>query len=292
MSVLDHLKSALTLTAITLNLAFWLCGLVPAALLKAILPGLRESVDRFMDAVYRRAVAFDDLWLHHVSGARWSVSAFEADPDEVMIVLANHASWADILLLQSAIARKGPLLKFLSKRELIWIPILGLIFWAFDFPLLRREARAGEDEAARRRADQEAIRNACAVLKGRSAALMNFAEGTRFTPEKREAQKSPYEHLLTPRVGGLSLLREALDDDLSGVLDVTIVTRDRLSLWAFFAGRVGEVAVEVERIPAEDLPRERTELAAWLQGRWARKEARLAAARIGASDVEGSAPEV
>jgi hypothetical protein len=34
---------------------------------------------------------------------------------------------------------------------------------------------------------------------------MNFVEGTRFTPAKHAAQRSPYKHLLKPKAGGLAM---------------------------------------------------------------------------------------
>jgi 1-acyl-sn-glycerol-3-phosphate acyltransferase len=184
-------------------------------------------------------------------------------------------SWADILLVQSVLVRDGPLLKFLTKRELVFIPVLGVIFWAFDFPLLRRQTRGSKDVEARRRADAEALSSACEVVRARPAALMNFAEGTRLTEEKRLASASPYRHLLTPRVGGLSALVEALGDDLVSIVDVSLIYPETPSFWAFAAGQVGPIEIEIERITIAELPGGREALSGWLAEQWRRKDERI-----------------
>lgn len=278
MRLVDHLRSTVVLLGITLNLSFWVVGLVLLGVAKAIVPAFEETANRGMDRAYRTAVAIDDEILRAVSGVRWTDPVLDLPPDQLTLVISNHRCWADIFLLQSAIARHGPLLKFLTKRELVFIPILGIIFWAFDFPLLRRRAGRGEDEATRQAGDRAALHAACEVLRERPAALLNFVEGTRFTPEKQRATESPYPHLLRPRVGGLLLLLEALDD-LETIVDVTIVAGPEFRFWSFLAGRSGPIEVAAECLPASEAPRDREGLKAWLADRWAKKEARLAAAR-------------
>lgn len=279
MSPLEHGKSVLSLVIITLNLAFWVVLLVLLGLLKAVLPPARDWIDGVLEDCYRLAVAVDDAWLRGVVGARWRNPPLALPRDEVCLVLSNHASWADILMLQSAIARRGPVLKFLTKRELMWVPIFGVIFWAFDFPLLRRRTRPGQDETSRRAADAEALAAACDALRRRPAALANFAEGTRFTPEKRAAAGGPHRHVLSPRVGGVSALVDALGADLVSVVDVTIVSPAPLSFWEFLSGRLPEVEVEAERIPASTVPGTRAARAVWLEERWAEKDERIEQAR-------------
>ena len=47
-------------------------------------------------------------------------------PQEWYMVLANHQSWVDILILHRVFNNKIPFLKFFLKKELIFVPILGL----------------------------------------------------------------------------------------------------------------------------------------------------------------------
>ena len=161
----------------------------------------------------------------------------------------------------------------------MWIPIFGVVFWAFDFPLPRRRTKPGQAPEARRAADAEALRLACDALRRRPAAITNFAEGTRSTPEKRAATESPHRHLLAPRVGGFVSLVDALGSDLDSVVDATILSREPLSFWAFLSGRLAPITIEAERIPATALPKDRDALAAWLRARWAAKDERIERAR-------------
>ena len=279
MKLWSHAKSLVSLVVITAQLMFWVLGLMLASLVKLLVPPLRSTANRSMDGMYRIAVAIDDAWLRGVLGIDWTRPPLGLDRGNTYVVLANHASWSDILLLQSVLVRDGPVLKFLVKRSLMWVPIFGVIFWAFDFPRLRRRARSGEDEIVRRRRDLDALRSACEVVRERPAALMVFAEGTRFTPEKRLDQDSPYRHLLEPRVGGLAALLEGLEGDIEAVLDVTIVYPRPVSFWSFLAGALATVEVDVERIEPDALPTEREALVDWLAERWRQKDARIEAAR-------------
>ena len=52
--------------------------------------------------------------------------------------------------------------------------------------------------------DIEATRKSCERYKDEPITLINFIEGTRFTPEKHAVQRSPYQHLLKPKAGGLA----------------------------------------------------------------------------------------
>ena len=279
MTYFDHAKSVLSLTVITINLVSWLLPLIVLSLVKLGIPPSRRLVDPLLDGIYRTALRINDIWLRRVMRIEWPRPDHGIPRDSVSLVISNHVCWADILVLQSVLSRTGPLLKFLAKRELLWMPVFRIIFWAFDFPLLRRRAGDGLDEAERRRADAEALDMACEALRRHPAALLNFAEGTRFTEEKRVERGSPYRNLLAPRVGGLASLREALDGTLTEVVDVTLVYAEDATFWRFLCGLVPRVETDVERIPAEAVPREREALIEWLDERWRRKDRLISEAR-------------
>ena len=65
------------------------------------------------------------------------------------LVLSNHRSWVDILVLQSVFRGRIPFLKFFLKQQLIWVPLLGLAWWALDFPFMRRHSADVPREAPR-----------------------------------------------------------------------------------------------------------------------------------------------
>mgnify|MGYP000958546877 CR=1 FL=1 len=115
--------------------------------------------------------------------------------------------------------------------------------------------------------------------------VMNFVEGTRFTPAKHTRQQSPHTHLLKPKAAGLALAIESLGDQFHAMIDVTIAyPQGRPTYWGFFSGQVPQVTVRVREVPipteyhqADYLndPQHRDRFQAWLNGMWARKDAEL-----------------
>ena len=114
---------------------------------------------------------------------------------EWYLMTSNHQSWADILVLQKVTNRRVPSLKFFLKQELIWVPLLGLAWWALDFPFMKRYSRAQlEKRPELKGKDMETTRKACEKYAHYPVSVMNFFEGTRFTEEKHRQQNSPYRH--------------------------------------------------------------------------------------------------
>ena len=202
------------------------------------------------------------------------------------LVLANHQSWVDILVLQKVFNRRIPLLRFFLKRQLIWVPLLGLAWWALDFPFMGRYTKqqiARNPELAGR--DIEATRRACAKFREIPVAIMNFVEGTRFTPAKHGRQQSPYRHLLKPKSGGVAFVLDAMGDGLHGILDVTIAyPAGRPSMLDLIGNRIPEVRVQVRQrpIPAaliggnyQDDRAFRARFQQWMNGLWEEKDREL-----------------
>lgn len=169
-------------------------------------------------------------------------------------IVSNHQSWADILILQMVFLSRTPVVKFFTKRELIYVPFVGLAMWTLGFPYVYRYSR--EKIAANpslRGRDREATLKACERFKERPVAALGFCEGTRFTTEKHARTSSPYRHLLKPRTGGLSYVLEALRDKIEHVVDVTIVyAGEAPGFWAFLCGKCAEVHVHIETVPASE----------------------------------------
>lgn len=279
MSLWSHSKAALSLLLITLNLVFWCIPLLALSLVKLVLPGKHNWLNPILESIYRAAARINDAWLQGVMGLQWDSPTLDLPRDKNVVVLSNHVSWADVLVIQSIVVRSGSILKFLAKRELIFVPIFGVIFWAFDFPVLRRRTRAGANDAERRRHDLEAVEEAGRSLLSRPAVLVNFVEGTRFSEEKRERQSAGYAHLLAPRVGGLS----ALMDDLGGkdlrIIDLTLKYPRRHSFWRFLAGKSNRISIHTKVFEAAELPGTRATREVWLRERWKIKDRRIDAFR-------------
>ena len=274
MTLHRHLRAATCLAGITFNLVFWvvlLLLLLPAKAARRTRPSFRRLSNR----IYRGAVRVDNALLRHVSGARWYSEELTLDPSRPHIVIANHRSWADILIIQSVVATHGPIVKFLCKRELLYVPIFGLIILAFDFPVLRRRSRPGSDRTHRRDDDRRRVTAAAAALLDSPAAILSFAEGTRFTEAKREALGAPYEHLLPPRAGGLAAMIEALAPGGGTIVDLTLAYPRAVSFWEFLGGAAKPVNARWETIPIAHVPPERAQ--EWLNDCWHRKDELLQA---------------
>ncbi len=129
------------------------------------------------------------------------------------------------------------------------MPVLGLAWWALDMPFMRRHSAAYlEKHPEARGRDLEATRQACEKFRRIPTTVINFVEGTRFTPAKREAGGAPYRHLLAPRAGGVDFVLQAMGDMLHATLDVTIAYGARTpTLWDLCCGRVRRIIVDVRR---------------------------------------------
>lgn len=202
------------------------------------------------------------------------------------LVVSNHRSWVDILVLQAVFNRRIPFLKFFLKQQLIWVPFLGVAWWALDFPFMRRYSPAYlEKHPEHRGKDLEVTRRACGKFRVIPTSVMNFVEGTRYTSQKHAALDSPYRNLLPPRPGGVSFVLSAMGGTLHSMLDVTIVyTSGTPSLWDLCCGRVSTVIVDLRRraieawIAAGDYagdPAFRERFKTWLGGIWADKDRTL-----------------
>ena len=174
-------------------------------------------------------------------------SAVELSPQEWYMVLANHQSWVDILILQRVLNNKTPFLKFFLKKELIFVPFLGLAWWALDFPFMRRYSTAQLKKKPQLRGkDIEITRKACAKFKYQPVSVMNFVEGTRFTHAKHSQQQSPFNHLLKPKAAGLAFALSALGEHIHKLVDVSIYYPTTVpTFWQYLCGEVGSVHVHI-----------------------------------------------
>jgi len=128
---------------------------------------------------------------------------------------------------------------------------MGLAWWALEFPFMRRHTEAYLQKHPQERGkDAAATRAACEKYALIPTSVMNFLEGTRFTPAKHARQQSPYRHLLKPKAGGLTLALDAMGERFTAVLDITIVYPQGIpTFMQFLQGRVREFVVRVRTLP-------------------------------------------
>jgi 1-acyl-sn-glycerol-3-phosphate acyltransferase len=267
--------------------------LLVVALAKALLPlaRLRPHLDRALIRIAENWIGVNSRLMDAFTHTRFVLEGAEGlRYGGHYLVLANHQSWVDIPVLQKAFNRRIPLLRFFLKSQLIWVPLLGLAWWALDFPFMKRYSREqiqARPELAGR--DLAVTRRACEKFRQIPVSVMNFVEGTRFTPEKHARQASPYRHLLRPKAGGVAFVLGAMGQAIESVLDVTVsYDRPQLTLADLFADRLGVVRVQVRERPVpaglaggdyENDPQFRARFQAWVNELWADKDALMASWR-------------
>lgn len=285
------LLGVLACALLLLNILFWVPILLVFALVKLVLPfqSVRLALDPVLVGIAENWIACNSAWMALTQATQWDVLGMEGlDPNHWYLVNSNHQCAADIFVLQHLLNRRIPLLKFFIKQQLIWMPIMGLAWWALDFPFMRRHSEAYLKKHPEMRAkDQEATRRACAKFALIPTSVTNFMEGTRFTPAKHARQQSPYRYLLKPKAGGVALALNAMGDKFQSILDVTIVYPDGIpGFWTFLCGRMRRVIVRVRSIPippellAGDYgndPAFREAFSTWVQQLWQDKDAQIEA---------------
>jgi 1-acyl-sn-glycerol-3-phosphate acyltransferase len=283
------LRGVIAAVLLGINTLFWCGTLFALALVKLALPfaAVRPALDRALNAIAENWIAGNSGWMRLTQGTRWDVAGLaDLDRRSWYLVSANHQTWVDIFVLQHLLDRRIPLLKFFLKRELIWVPVMGLAWWALDFPFMRRHSDAYlKKHPEQRFADLEITRKACEKFARVPTSVMNFVEGTRFTAAKHRAQRAPYRHLLKPKAGALALALNVLGEKFRWLLDATIVyPAGAPTFWQFLCGEVPEIVVRMRRLPIEPElvagdyardPRSRKAIQRWLQQWWQEKDAEI-----------------
>jgi 1-acyl-sn-glycerol-3-phosphate acyltransferase len=246
------LRGAVTLVLLILNTTWWATPLLVLAALKLVTPitAVRERMGRGLIALAESWISTNNAILRLMRALRLELRGdTRLDRREWYLMISNHRSWVDVLALQAAFNRRIPFLKFFIKEQLRWVPLLGLAWWALDMPFMRRHSRAYlQAHPQARGQDLEATRRACAKFRHTPTTVINFVEGTRFTPAKHAAMQSPYAQLLPPRAGGVAFVLGAMGDMLQATLDVTVAYDPRSpSLWDLCCGRVDRIVVHVRR---------------------------------------------
>lgn len=288
--MLSLLRGAAALLLLVLNTVFWCLPVFAGALLKLLLPvpSVQRRVDAVLHAFANGWVACNSGWMRLLLPTRWDVQGLEGlRPQGWYLVNCNHQSWVDVFVLQHALRGRIPLLKFFLKQQLIYVPVIGLAWWALGFPFMKRHGK----EALRRRPelrhqDREATLRACRRFARAPTSVMNFAEGTRFTADKHRRQGSPYRHLLKPRAGAMALTLNAMGERFRSMVDATIVYPAGVpTFWDFLCGRVPRIMLRLREVPipegfasrdyAAD-PAFRRDFQRWLTALWEDKDRELA----------------
>ncbi|MFO7568540.1 MAG: acyltransferase [Smithellaceae bacterium] len=280
----ERLVGVIAVTLLALNVLFWTSILFVFSFLKLL---LRHGFDRVLPWLAANWIMCNGWWMKLTQKTIWDVQGLDGlDPQGWYLVVSNHQSWSDIFVLQKLLNRRIPLMKFFLKRELIWVPFMGLAWWALDFPFLHRHsAEYLKKHPGQKGKDFETTRKACAKFSRIPTSVMNFLEGTRFTKTKHAKQKSPYQNLLKAKAGGIALALSVLGDRFNSLLNITIVYPDGIpTFWEFLCGRVKRVIVRISHseIPPQFLQGDyegdlkfQAAFQQWVQNLWQEKDAQI-----------------
>ena len=288
-SLFRNIIGSVSFLGYVVNTLFWFCPIIVFSFFKLIpIKPWQKLLSYFLDGCATAWITVNNFNQRLTSNTRWDVEGIDSlTRNDWYLVVSNHQSWVDILVLQRLFNRKIPFLKFFLKKELIWVPVLGLAWWALDFPFMRRYSKAFLTKNPHLKGkDLETTRKACEKFQDKPVSIMNFVEGTRYTETKHKKQNSPYKHLLNPRAGGMAYVLSAMGDQLHKLLNVTIHYPDgNPSFWDFICGKVKNIQVRVDVIPISDLlnnqifgmdyfenPEQKERFQAWLNQLWLQKD--------------------
>ena len=229
-------------------------------------------------------IALNSAMLATVGSIDWRATGTETlRRDGWYLLMANHQTWVDILVLQKVFNRRVPFLKFFIKQQLIWFPFLGIAWWALDMPFMKRYSAGYLVRNPHMKGkDFETTRKACEKFRHTPTSVINFIEGTRFSIEKRNRHNVPYRHLLRPRAGGFAVAMSSMGELFDSILDVTLIYPDGpAQFWDMCCGKHVEVLVKVRERPVEGWLTEgdyendrewRRKIQAWLGEIWQEKD--------------------
>ncbi len=163
------------------------------------------------------------------------------------LITVNHISYLDIILLIDFCAPRIPPPKFFLKKELIWLPFVGLSAWALDMPFMRRYSKAFIDKHPHLKGkDIQATKKSCEKYINTPTTVINFVEGTRFTKKKHKEKQSPFSHLLRPKAGGIAFTLNAMGELFSNILDITLAYPDSSHpMMDMLSGKMTKIVIDV-----------------------------------------------
>jgi 1-acyl-sn-glycerol-3-phosphate acyltransferase len=209
-------------------------------------------------------------------GCSLTFSGDALPPRENAIVLPNHQSMADVMLLLCFGWRCGRLgdMKWFVKDVIKYFPGPGWGMRFLDCVFVKRDW--AQDKDGIDRLFRKYKRHQIPVF------LVTFLEGTRKTKAKlaraqefaKERGMYVPEHTLVPRTKGFVASVFGLRDHVDAIYDVTIgyAPGPTPTLFGCFLGKVRHVDLHVRRFPIASLPQSEAELTTWVFDRFKEKD--------------------
>jgi 1-acyl-sn-glycerol-3-phosphate acyltransferase len=283
------LRGILALFLLITNLLICFIPIFPFALVKLTIPlkSVRKFTDSSLNYICTRWASINGFILRLLNRIEWDIQGDQnLRLDNWYLVLSNHQSWADIIILQYVLNNKIPYFRFFLKQQLIWLPVFNFVWAALDYPYMKRYSKAYLDKYPHLKGkDLETTKKSCEKFRNTPVSIMNFVEGTRFTKEKKNKQKSPYQHLLLPKAGGVAFVLSAMGEQMTAILDVTIKYHPHaVGILDFFSGHAAKISVRINHLPlTEEItgdyfsdPEYKERFQVWINQIWEEKDKKLA----------------
>ena len=281
----ENLIGITSITILVLNTVILSCLLIPLGIIKFFLPitSLKVLFTKFIIKVGELWIFTNKIWVKALHNPKWQIIGKEnIKSDGWTIATSNHQSFADIFLLQDITNRKMPMLKFFMKYVLIYVPVIGLSWWALDMPFLKRYTKKQLEKNPKLAGkDVREMKRALKHYALYPVTVFSFAEGTRFTLKKHHNQNSPFKNLLRPKEGGLATAL-SLVNKIDSLIDFTIkFDSKKRSFWDYLCGRMNSVKIIIKeiKIPKKFLNENlldnhslRSEFKEWLNSLWLEKD--------------------
>ncbi|WP_037971941.1 acetyltransferase [Succinivibrio dextrinosolvens] len=227
-------------------------------IVKILLPFdfIKKFVDNCNYYLYKIWVVDNRMLMSLTNDIRWHITGDEIPSTrKSCIVLSNHISWLDILFIGAVYGGRIPITKFFMKQNLIYIPFVGLACYTLGMPFLKRYPKEKLlKNPALRTKDVETTKKVCRELVKFPSSLINFCEGTRYTPEKAKKAKSTYRHLMPPKAASLGVALSEIYDEVEYIFNTTFYYPEN-SKGAFMDmmfGRIKNVYVNIEILEKND----------------------------------------
>lgn len=286
---MSQINGIIILLVVILNTIFWVPILVVFSVIKLIIPIIivRKYLSRFLIWIANNWIWLNTKMHLLLHGNKIDLKGMEQlQMDDWYLVISNHRAAADIPILQNVFYKKIPFLKFFLKKELIWVPLLGVAWWALDFPFMHRFSAAYLAKNPHMKGkDLEVTKKACEKFKDYPISVINFIEGTRFSQIKHDKQHSKYKHLLKPKSGGVGFVLGSMGEQITYIIQVSINYFPKApTAWEYLSGKYDKVEIIVEKIKIpENLKNKnyitdmdfRKDLQSWLNSIWVEEDKRL-----------------
>lgn len=222
--------------------------------------------------------------IEKIDGMKLTITGDPLPDDENAIVVANHQSMADVVIVMCLAQRHGRVgdLRWLVKDIVKWVPGVGWGMVFLDCLFLKRNW--ADDEKNIKATFQRYNEHKSPLW------LVSFPEGTRITPKKLEASRAyaakvglpPPSKVMLPRPKGFAASLQGLREHVTAVYSLTIAYPGKTApgLVALIRGDVDEVKLNVRRIPVEAFGPGEDAASAWLMGEFREKDAWLASSAV------------